>query len=79
MSSVITFEPVSMDAVPRSTRKGTRNGKFLNAFVKSGADAAKVTGEKVTAGSLNQTAKAHGLPVKARTIGGTVYVTRTDR
>ena len=79
MSEVITFEPVSIDAVPKARRTGTRNGKFLAAFIKSGADAAKVTAAKVTAGSLNQTAKSQGLPVKARTIGGTTYVMRTDR
>lgn len=77
--AAITFEPVVITAVPRTRRANTRNAVFLRSFVKSGHDAARVTAEKVTAGSLNQTAKSHSLPVKAKTVSGTVYVVRTDR
>lgn len=76
--SAITFEPVTV--IPTNRRTGTRNGKFLAAFVKSGHDKVKVDpASKVTAGSLNQTAKSQNLPVKAKTVEGVVYVWRTDR
>lgn len=76
--SAITFEPVEVTAVPRTTRTGTKNGKFLAAFMSSGHRAAKVTSDKVSAGSLNQTAKRQAIPVKAKSVAGVVYVTRTD-
>lgn len=77
--SAITFEPVEVAAVPRTTRTGTKNGKFLAAVMASGHRAVKVpAGQKVTAGSLNQTAKRQAIPLKAKTVAGVTYVMRTD-
>jgi hypothetical protein len=63
----------------------TKNQIVLEDFVASGADCVRYEGwehlywsSSYCVGSLNDSAKRYGLPVKARQRDGKVYLTRTD-